>query len=96
MNFYESLPVFTDFERVTGDEYYRAVPRDWVLVMTDVKDSAPGHCPRQIQGRKQDGRGHHRGGAAGTLYRRVSVCVRGRRSHLPYSATIPAYRARQV
>eukprot|EP01034_Spumella_vulgaris_P001747 gene1747-2301_t len=39
MNFYESLPVFTDFEGVTGDEYYRPVPRDWVLVMTDVKNS---------------------------------------------------------
>ena len=39
MNFYESLPVFTDFERIVRDEYYRAAPADWVLVLTDVKDS---------------------------------------------------------
>lgn len=39
MNFYEASPVFTDFDRITGDEYYRPVPQDWVLVMTDVKNS---------------------------------------------------------
>lgn len=39
MNFYESLPLFQDFRLITGNEHFRAVPADWVLVMTDVKDS---------------------------------------------------------
>jgi len=39
MNFYESLPLFQDFGSIAGNEHFRAVPADWVLVMTDVKDS---------------------------------------------------------
>lgn len=39
MNFYESLPLFQDFHLITSNEFFRAVPQDWVVVVTDIKNS---------------------------------------------------------
>jgi len=39
MNFYESLPLFQDFHLITSDEFFRSVPHDWVVVVTDIKNS---------------------------------------------------------
>ena len=38
-DFYASLPVFTDFDEVTRPANFRAVPDDWHVLMSDVRDS---------------------------------------------------------
>ena len=38
-DFYASLPVFTDFDEVTQPANFRAVPDDWHVLMSDVRDS---------------------------------------------------------
>jgi hypothetical protein len=38
-HFYRDLKGFTDFSRVTADEYFAEVPDDWSVVLTDVKES---------------------------------------------------------
>jgi hypothetical protein len=37
--FYRDLPGFTDFAEVIRDENFSAIPRDWAVVITDVKGS---------------------------------------------------------
>lgn len=37
--FYRDLNSFSDFSRITDDRYYESVPDDWVLFVTDVKNS---------------------------------------------------------
>lgn len=39
MNFYEQLPVFTEFEHFTNTDHFKPIPRDWILFITDVKGS---------------------------------------------------------
>ena len=39
MNFYEQLPVFTEFDDFINTDHFRAIPPDWVLFITDVKGS---------------------------------------------------------
>lgn len=39
LEFYRELPPFTPFSKVTLAEHYRALPADWMVVITDVKGS---------------------------------------------------------
>lgn len=39
LDFYRELPPFSPFSKVTAAEHYRAVPQDWIVVITDVKGS---------------------------------------------------------
>ena len=38
-DFYQQLPGFRDFAGITDDGNFRAAPRDWKVIITDVKDS---------------------------------------------------------
>lgn len=37
--FYKNLPAFTDFGKIADNQYYEVIPEDWLIVITDVKDS---------------------------------------------------------
>lgn len=37
--FYEKLPVITDFNNMTDRQFYRDLPSDWSIIVTDVKGS---------------------------------------------------------
>jgi hypothetical protein len=37
--FYEGIPLFSNFAEFTEDRHYQSVPRDWHVVLTDVKGS---------------------------------------------------------
>ncbi|MEH0861960.1 MULTISPECIES: DUF3095 family protein [Halobacteriovorax] len=38
-DFYEKLPVITDFNNMTDRQFYRDLPSDWSIIVTDVKGS---------------------------------------------------------
>jgi hypothetical protein len=38
-SFYNELPVFREFERFTESAYYRSLPPEWVVYVTDVVNS---------------------------------------------------------
>lgn len=37
--FYKNLPAFTDFGKIADNQYYQVIPEDWLIVITDVRDS---------------------------------------------------------
>ena len=37
--FYEDLPAFSNFKKVTGDEPFRALPADWKVIVADIEGS---------------------------------------------------------
>lgn len=37
--FYHKLPSFDDFKDITDDKNYYAIPKSWIIVVTDIKDS---------------------------------------------------------
>ncbi|KAA3621824.1 MAG: DUF3095 domain-containing protein [Proteobacteria bacterium] len=43
LNFYSSLPPFHDFAEVVDPSHYRALPDDWLVVVTDIENSTA-HC----------------------------------------------------
>ncbi|WP_373370733.1 DUF3095 family protein, partial [Proteus mirabilis] len=38
-DFFDSLPVFTDFEGVADADNYRPLPNDWILAVADIVGS---------------------------------------------------------
>lgn len=38
-NFYADLPSLQDYQRIVEDEFYRDLPEDWILILTDIKGS---------------------------------------------------------